>query len=329
MKLLKPSPEEAEAGLRAMAMVARAPGAIAEPARALIGAAQKILLGSDRDLDRLDGISPAELARALPRPEIRRQLVEGMVVVSLSAGEPPVAQSDLVERFADALAIEMPALRALRRIAHREILLYELCVVRNGHLPDMVKNVYAHEGLVGVAKAVLGVKGLAQEPEVAARYHALEKLPEDRVGKRLWHHYRDNGFKFPGEKGGFPEAGVYHDVSHVLAGYNTTPEGETLVGAFTAGYRQSRADHGFFTALFVVSIFSTGVDVTPIDVGARTGTIGKVAEEFFEAIDRGSEVPVDLSGDWDFWPTLELTLEEARRRLRIRPKQGGHPWDYE
>src|SRR5262249_5884240 len=121
----------------------------------------------------------------------------------------------------------------------------------------------------------------------------------------------------------------YHDVTHVLAGYNTTPEGETLVGAFIAGYRQNRADHGFFTALFVVSIFSTGIDVTPIDVGARTGTIGKVAEQFLEAIDRGSAVPSDLSRDMDCWPMLELPLEEARQRLKIRPKDGGHPWDYD
>jgi len=244
------------------------------------------------------------------------------------SGRWPVAQSDLVERFAGALAVETQALRALRHLASRDILLYKLCVLRNGHLPDMLRDQYKHQGITGVAKAVLGIKGLAEEPEVAARYHALEKLPDDRLGKRLWHHYQDNKFKFPGEKNGFPEAGVYHDVSHVLAGYNTTPEGETLVGAFISGYRQARADHGFFTLMFVVSIFSTGIDVTPIDVGARTGTVGKIAEQFLEAIQRGAAVGTDLSNDWNHWPYMELPLEEARQRLDVRPKQGGHAWDY-
>jgi len=328
MQLLKPTPEEAEAGLRAMTMVARAPGAIAPPARALIDAAQKVLLGTREDVERLDGIAPADLAGTLRRPEIRRQLVQGMIVVSLADGEPPPAQAEVVERFAAALGVETPALRALHRVAHQEVLLYKLCILRNGHLPDMLRDQYAHAGLGGVAKALLGIKGMVEDRDVAARYHALEKLPDDRLGKRLWHHYQDNRFAFPGEKGGFPERGVYHDVSHVLAGYNTTPEGETLIGAFTAGYREGRSDHGFFTALFVVSIFSTGVDVTPIDVGARTGTIGRVAEQFLEAIQRGSALPRDLSDDWDFWPWLELPLDEARARLHVAPKDGGHSWDY-
>src|SRR5262249_35813047 len=83
-ELLKPTPAEGEAGLRAMAMVARAPGKIAAPAGALIAAAQKVLLDSAHDVDRLDEIAPADLARAIVRPEIRRQLVQGMIVVSLS-----------------------------------------------------------------------------------------------------------------------------------------------------------------------------------------------------------------------------------------------------
>lgn len=328
MKLLRPTPEEAEAGFRAMAMVARAPGAIAPPARALLDAAQKIILATSLDADRVAEITPDDLARALARPEIRRQLVQGMVVVSMAAGEPPPAQAALVERFAGALAVETPALRALRRLADHDMLLYKLCVLRNGHLPDMLRDQYSRQGLVGVAKALMGMRGLVEEPAVAARYHALEKLPDDRVGKRLWHHYQDNGFKFPGEAGGFPEGGVYHDLTHVLAGYNTTPEGETLIGAFTAGYRDRRPDHGFFTLMFVVSIFSTGVDVTPINVGAREGVVGNVAPQFFAAIERGGALTTDLSDGWDFWPYLELPLEEARLRLKIPPKQGGHTWDY-
>jgi len=100
------------------------------------------------------------------------------------------------------------------------------------------------------------------------------------------------------------------------------------VGAFTAGYRERRPDHGFFVALFVLSIFSVGVDLTPIGVGGREGTVGRVAEQFFTAIQRGAAVPTDLSDDWNFWPWLELPLEEARHRLRIAPKQGGNAWDY-
>lgn len=125
-----------------------------------------------------------------------------------------------------------------------------------------------------MVKALAGLRGLREDPEVAARFRAWEKLPSDSLGAHLFRHYRDNGFALPGEKGGFSEAGLYHDFSHVLAGYDTTPQGETLVGGFIAGYREKRPDHGLFTALFVLSIFSAGVDVTPTGVGAETGTVG-------------------------------------------------------
>lgn len=273
MILLKPTPEEAAAGLRAMAMVARAPGAIRPAARSLIDAAQKVVLETHENLDALAEISPEELARALRREEIRQQLVQGMIVVSLSDGEPPPPQASLVERFARALDVHTPALRALRHLAHHDVLLFTLCVLRNSHLPDAVRDQVKRSGLSGLVKNVLSFRGMIEQPELAARYHVLEKLPDDRVGKHLWRHYHANGFAFPGEKKGFPEAGVYHDFTHVLAGYNTTPEGETLIGGFTAGYRERRPDGGFFVALFVISTFSAGVDVTPIGAGACTGTV--------------------------------------------------------
>jgi hypothetical protein len=178
-----------------------------------------------------------------------------------------------------------------------------------------------------VVKALAGLGGLREDPEVAARFRAWEKIPSDSLGAHLFRHYRNNGFALPGEKGGFPEAGLYHDFSHVLAGYDTTPQGETLVGGFIAGYREKRPDHGLFTALFVLSIFSAGVDVTPIGVGAETGTVGGGAERFLLAIQRGSAVLQDLSDDWNFWDYIELPLDEARARLGIPPKTEVGPGD--
>jgi hypothetical protein len=130
---------------------------------------------------------------------------------------------------------------------------------------------------------------------------------------------------FPGEKGGFPEAGIYHDFSRVLAGYDTTAEGETLVGFFIAGYREARPDHGLFTLLFVLSIFSVGVDLTPINAGARPGTVGTVAPAMIEAIRRGGAMKTDLSDNWDHWPWIELPLDEARHRLGVADKQQHGP----
>lgn len=317
MRLHRPTAEEGAAGLRAMAMVARDAGEIRCAARALIGAAQRNLLHDESAIDGLPDIAPSELAAAIVRPEIREQLVSGMVIVSLSQGAPPPEQVERVESFAAALGVEGPQLRAVRRLADHDVLLYKLCILRNGHLPDMVKELFHHRGIAGVARGLLGLRGLVAEPELAKRFQAWGTLPHDTLGAYVFRHYREHGFAFPGEPQGFPETGIYHDFTHVLAGYDTSPAGETLVAAFTAGYREKRPDHGLFTALFGLSIFSTGVDVTPIGVGARVGTVGTVADSFFEAIERGSAVPTDLSDDWDFWTWVELPLGEARARLGI------------
>jgi hypothetical protein len=326
MQILEPTPSEAAAGIRAVAMVARAPGHIAAPVRNVMAAAQRHILHTDFDIDALEPIAPDELAAAVIRPEMRAQLVNAMLVASFADGKPPPAQAECVERFAAALGVATPALSALRHLAHHDMTLYALCVVRNGHLPDAIRDQYRHHGgLRGVAKGILTLRGMAEEPELAARYHALERLADDRLGKHVWSHYRRHGFAFPGEKGGFPEAGVYHDFSHVLAGYDTTPEGETLVGSFTAGYRERRPDHGLFTLLFVLSIFSVGVDLTPIDVGARTGTVGRVAAPMIEAIRRGGAMSTDLSDNWNHWAWIDVPLEEARQRLGIAAQREHGP----
>jgi hypothetical protein len=320
MKLIKPTAEEGAAGLRAMATVAQARQPIAEPTRRLIEAGQRVLLGKAEDIDSLDSISPSDLAQTIQRPEIREQLISGMVLAGLSAGEPPVGQADVIQSFAQALDVQGPQLKAIERLAHHDLLFFKLCVLRNGHIPDMIKEIYRESGARGVIKSIAGLRGHHEDPTIAARFQAWEKLPAGTLGATVFHHYRANGFALPGERGGFPEQGVYHDISHVLAGYDTSPQGETLVGGFIAGYRENRPDRGLFTALFVLSIFSAGVDVTPIDVGAKKGTIGDVAERFLLAIERGSKLSQDLSDDWNFWDYIELPLEEAREQLGVPPK---------
>lgn len=320
MQLIRPTPEEGAAGLRAMTTVARSRGEIEGPTRRLIEAGQKVLLGSSESIDDLASITPEELAAVIERPKIRAQLVNGMVMASLSAGEPPLAQAEAVRGFAEALDVRGHHLSAIEKIANQDMLFFKLCILRNGHLPDMIKEEYHKGGALGVVKALAGLRGLREDPEVAARFLAWETLAPESLGAHVFRHYRKNGFAFPGERGGFPEAGLYHDISHVLAGYDTTPQGETLVGGFIAGYRENRPDHGLFTALFVLSIFSTGVDVTPIGVGAKTGTVGDVAERFLLAIQRGSAMSEDLSDEWNFWDYIELPIEEARTRLGISAK---------
>ena len=70
-----------------------------------------------------------------------------------------------------------------------------------------------------------------------ARYRALTQYPQARSGA-----YADfverNGFQFPGALGAGPDTVIYHDLTHVLSGYDTDAAGETQVAAFHAGARR-------------------------------------------------------------------------------------------
>jgi hypothetical protein len=319
MQLFYPNAEEARAGLRAMRMLGEARnGGLGTATRNLLAAAQKHILRTHYDIDSLPPITPEELAAAFADAALARQFVQGMTVVSLAEGPPSEAQSRLMTRFAAALGVEEPAVKVLRELAEHHMVLFRLDFLRRSHLADAAKNAIREHGFVATAKAIAAFRGLREDPAVAARYAALGDLPKDTLGHTFWRHCRDNGFAFPGERLGFPEAGVYHDFTHVLSGYGTDPAGEMQVGAFTAGYKKHNP---IFVILFVTLTFSAGINMTPLDQPLSLGIFATedLGEKFFAAVERGSRVRLDLSDRWDHWAWVAKPLAEARAELGIEP----------
>lgn len=319
MHLLHPAPEQATLGFRAMAEVARA-APLGPAGRALLDAVQSTLLHTAFDLETAAPIAPEALAEGLPDPALRRQLLQGMLVLSLADGPPDPARIALIRHFGAALDVQEEALDTIQRLAHGHMTLFMLDFYRRSHMRSILEDQYRHHGgIVGVARAVLGVRGMLEDPALAARYQAMGALPADTLGHTWFQHCRAHGFALPGERLGFPEAGVYHDLSHVLAGYDPSPIGETLVAAFIAGYRTERP---LYVALFALLTFSSGVNMTPVSQPKVTGVIGQpgVAARWMRAIDRGAMMNTDLSDSWDYWPYMPMPLEEARRALNIVPE---------
>lgn len=320
MDLITPPPEVAAVGLRAMKMVCAAgPNGFGTAARNLLGAAQTHLLKTALSLDGLEPITPPALAAAFPPGALRAQFAQAMLMASLVDGEPTPAQMDLVAAFAGALGVDAPGLATIRRLADHHMLIFRLDFMRRSHLADMLKDQYKHHGgVIGVVRAILGLRGFVEDPGMAERYRALGTLPAGTLGHSLYTHYREHGFALPGEKGGFPEAGVYHDFTHVLGGYDTTPAGETLVGGITAGFKKGNP---LFVVLFTFLNFGAGVNMTPAEQLHIAGILATpgLADQFFRAHARGQAMTVDLSDNWDFWPYMPLPIDEARARLGIPP----------
>lgn len=332
MKIRVPEAKEAAASVRAMATIAQAAeGEIKPPTQRLIDAGRRAFAMAPVSLAHAEPISPEDLAAAVVRPEMRRQVVEGLIIASLSAGPPSVAQTAKLREFANALGLDGPELKTIERLSHKQLLIYRYCVLRNNHLGDALKTEYAKVGLVETGRELLRLKGIGEDAALAAEYRAWNQLAEGTLGYHVYHHYNDNGFSFPGEPGGFPEAAMFHDFGHVLSGYNTTPAGETLVTGFQSGYREGRPTGGIFSAIMGISIFSTGVDIVPGSVPTEEGKIGDVADRYIESTNRGAAMTVDLSDDWDFKPYVALPIDEARAKLGIPPKvlptgEGDYPY---
>ena len=320
MRLQKPDPATALLGLRAMKTMASAAGQIGPSQRALMEAAKRVILHIDADIDSLPPLTPAELVAGFPTSDLRRQFVNGMLVVALADGVPARETVAEVEAFAKALGIGAPELHDLRLLADDHMTLFKLDVLRRGQIADIMKNQLQQKGPLSFAKSVLTLRGVIEDKALAARYRAWEKLPQDTLGHNLFAFYDKNGFSVPGERGGFPESGLWHDFSHVLGDYGTEPEGEVQVASFSAGHKKHEP---FYMIMFSVLIFSTGINMRPTAEGFTTvGVLGKpgVAELMFAAIERGAKVNTDLSDKWDYWPLVELPIDEVRRRLNIVPK---------
>jgi len=312
MELKMPNHEQAYWGLRAMKTIALADGALNESERHMLASVQQVI-GTTYDIEELAPITPLELAQAFPDPQLRKQLVQGLIVVSLIDGKPDEAEVNLVEQFAQELEVSDLEIKNLRHVLNREIVQLRLDLVRRFWLRPKINELWNKEGIKGLYKFVRGMMGKYENKELAARYQALEHYPTGSLGRSYWEYCRTNGFPLPGEKGGSPEQILFHDCAHVLSGYGTAPEEEVQVACFSAGFQRREP---WLFVFFVLLQFHVGIRMTPITT-ARTGMFNPLKAMI--AIRRGAAMNIDLNNGWDYWPVMGEQVEELRRRYNILP----------
>ncbi len=158
MELKIPSPEQAFWGLRAMKTVAMADGALDASERHMMQSIQRVF-GTTHDLEQLAPITPSELAQAFPDRQLRQQLIQGLIVMSLIDGKVNDRETDMVEQFARALEVNAPEVKDLRHALKGEILQLRLDLVRRVWLRDKVKEIWNATGIRGLYKFVRGMIG--------------------------------------------------------------------------------------------------------------------------------------------------------------------------
>ncbi|MCB9596854.1 MAG: hypothetical protein H6719_29295 [Sandaracinaceae bacterium] len=308
MKPLDLNGEQAPHALAALRSVALADGRIAEQEAQML-AVHAELLGFDGDLDALPPLDLDALAERLPDPAHRAALVQRLVLMAMLDGEVGREEIAQTRAIARRLGVLQPAIDQMEHFLAGRMRLLAFDVMRRSFIAEKIGRVWRDEGLRGVAKVARQARGKA-DPALAARYLALEALPEGTLGRALFEHFRRHGFALPGEEKSAPEAVLFHDLGHVLAGYGTDPEGEVQMAGFEAGFM---GEDGFSVTVLALYLFHLGAD---LNLSAKPSRLRFALEPFRAAFARGAALNVDLR-DWDPWPHMSEPLDEVRAQLRV------------
>lgn len=300
---------EAMAGLRMCATIARADGALSPKEVSLISAAGRAL-GRACEPESLRPIGADELASALVGPAVRERAVQAALLMAMIDGEVDPDEIALVEDFALALGVSEPRVRNLRQLADGQVRRMWLDLARRSFAKPIFEQALRARGLGGVWKIVGPMVGLAHDPDLVRRYNDLGRLSDETLGRAYWRFVVENELGFPGE-GIVAEAGVWHDLSHVIGGYGVEPEGEVQVVSFIAGYRR---EDPFFWLFTIALQFQLGIRVSPYSPPGR-GYFEP--ERVIRALRRGMAMNKDLSVDWNYWDDLPLPLADVCRKYGV------------
>lgn len=244
----------------------------------------------------------------------RKRLVQLAALAALVHAPIDPASVAFVKAMAKGLGTHDGVIDVLEALAAGKRFKVRLLAMRRA-FRVMLKEAYLAEGIAGVVRfwAAMALKAPVNRDKLW-KYKKLGLLPEGTLGREYWKHMTRVGFGFPGDFAGIPDSVAYHDIAHVLVGNDITPLGEIQQGSFQGG---NRREDGFFFIQFVILHFHHGVRITP---GAPPETGNYHPDKVLWAIHRGAQCNVDVTHQWDYWPLMELPLEEARKKIALLPK---------
>ena len=223
----------------------------------LIDAAQQYWLQTNWSWETLAPMAEAQLY--LLEPRWVNQLIQSVVVLMVVEGcrEQPIFFR--AQRLVQALKITCSGLRYLDLWCHGRDRQLALEVYWHSFIAQKYRFEYRQRGWRWLVYGVLTYQGIWQNRSMAQKYHQLRFYPSDTLGYQFWSFCQHHQIKFPGERWGLHEGLLFHDMTHVLGGFDTTDEGELLTVALTAGYQQ----HGDALAslLFVLLQHHAGVQI--------------------------------------------------------------------
>lgn len=300
--------------LGAMRLVASANGTqpLSEADRGALVAFDRFILkrAGVLDIAALPAPSADAVAKAVRDPADRDHVVQFLIVMAVVDATVDRAKIRVVDAFAQALGVREDAVRQLAEVGRGHLAWVRADVARRN-----LRSITGHDVDQTIDAWILPYRD-APDPALAARYRTLQDLPGGTLGRTFFEFYRTNGFAFAGEPAGLNQRFASpHDSTHILSGYDTTPQGELLVSTFTAGMHPKEPMSGHI--LPVILSWHLGIELAKLP-GEIKGQLDP--GKFWNAWERGSQVVVDVFADrWNFWEEARAPLVTLRERYRVPP----------
>jgi hypothetical protein len=322
--LTPPDPVEAEYLARGIVSAVSPSTGLTPLQSVLLEAVFEALTGHHADMTQ-PPLDPRSFAEGLARRNeaFRTRILQVMILGALVLRPLPEDVADRLTAFAAELSVADGMLEVAREYARGHLGLAAVDFERNGYTADWS---HAHREALHTSSELQEAWELAvNDAALAARWQALESLPEGTLGRRITEFYRARGFAYPGRSGSAPPLLAQHDWVHIVADYGTKVESELEVFAFIA--RANDDPKAFSLLAMVISLFETGYMRTGAGLfEASPGQLSHdgVAVRVADAMRRGALV----KGSVDFMATdwFELAtspVSEVRERFGVTGKSDG------
>lgn len=340
--LVPPGPAEVQATANGIAALVAPEGGLTDLQRVLVEALFPAMTGHPVDVEAFAPMTPEDLARVLERRSaaFRARGVQVALLCALVLRPLPAEVAARIEAAARALQVDDGMVAVARRFAAGALGLAAADFERNGYTAgwDPGDAAALHTSVALGSPWDVAVR----DDELAARWEALDDLPEGTLGQGVARLYRARGFEVPGRPGSAPPLLAQHDWVHVLADYGTTVEAELEVFALIA--RANDDMRAFSLLAMVVSLFETGY--LRSGAGLFESSPGhlsssEVAVRIADAMRRGALLHDEETGSdsvdllrVDWFAAAAQPLEQVRRRFHLVPTGEGAraagsvgPWD--
>jgi hypothetical protein len=290
---------------------------------------EAVLAGIATSLYGLDlAVVPVADADAVAHSTEEERLHAMHLMVVLEFVEHPLSArvEQPVEQYAHRLGVSLTLVHDARKLAKGHFAWMYLDLQRHSWYEEETIKESVRGRWEELIRSKLAYTGVVSDHVIAKKWSALRDCAAGSWGKAVADFYDRHGFPFPGERYGIYELGARHDWVHVLADYETTPEGELDVFAFIASSMED--ERGLVLLAITLGLFQNGsihhvagkkIKIARADTLTEDGAVGR----WVEAFRRGSVATTDVMGTVRLFEHKNDPLEEARARFGVVPRRGG------